>query len=887
MNDSPAILLTGFTGVLGKRFAYRLAAMGYDVYCPIRAGSEAQARERFTTVFHALSEFTPGFDASVERRLHPLPGDMRQDGLGLSASVCEELSRRRTVGLWHLAALLDLTESNSQDVYDTNLLGTLRALDLAKKLRIPEIHYFSTFGSSGNLHEGIVREIPGIRPPSFRNTYERTKWEAERHVWQAQIRGEISATIYRPSIVVGDSVLGRYEQFNVFNHPFDIASRLRERLCEKFKIDPRATLNYELRVPGDGNATLNIVPLDFVMETVMKIFSVPTSRGRVYHIVNPNPPSLQLAMDIFKRHAPWEGLRWDIISPDSEYLNPHEKFVARQLGFLAPYLLGEATYDMSNVHAVLAFHGGLPPLNNEVFLEAITNRGLQHGWQEVTVERSAYLAGRRETLESSFVWPEGDGLVVDFSPHHPLGGKPVQAYIYSVADRLLGKAYQVRERLVAGMQAREHAGAGAARDIVLVPFGMGATRRGEGEVNAYVHEEKLCDEIFARMNQVVGFDLRAFAGEPIRGHERLGDVHDDCCWAVADDMMHIIRFFRDVQQTGGTDLAPRLQIMPHSGGIYMAGWLSGVISFDDMALLAHQGAHLISECERLTSIREVDEWFFKQQTPLSAGERRLLDELRRKVDPESRMDCESLAEHFHGRLDMVFSLNAHFLEGLMNEIREKGIQVAPAITLSPNSTVFAGNALEMMKFAELFTGKHRIELKRVPLEVWGSPHHERLRGLSGVTTELLEIYERQGRLRDPVVPFISHDGTRVTTRGQFIATMAGIGDKVCHYEQMIEGALNDGGRHFLLIQSGMFSTAGNLFDGVIHSVARTRVHAGVKVYRPCMTSREPHPASRILKRSEDRRIPGAQDQSLAETIRWYEQQLSEAQSARSGSSQSP
>jgi hypothetical protein len=30
----PRILLTGFTGVLGKRFAYRLAALGYEVVSP-------------------------------------------------------------------------------------------------------------------------------------------------------------------------------------------------------------------------------------------------------------------------------------------------------------------------------------------------------------------------------------------------------------------------------------------------------------------------------------------------------------------------------------------------------------------------------------------------------------------------------------------------------------------------------------------------------------------------------------------------------------------------------------------------------------------------------------------------------------------------------------
>ncbi len=61
----PRILLTGFTGILGKRFAYRLAAIGYEVVCPIRAGSESEAKSRFETVFHGMRDLIPRFDESL------------------------------------------------------------------------------------------------------------------------------------------------------------------------------------------------------------------------------------------------------------------------------------------------------------------------------------------------------------------------------------------------------------------------------------------------------------------------------------------------------------------------------------------------------------------------------------------------------------------------------------------------------------------------------------------------------------------------------------------------------------------------------------------------------------------------------------------------------
>lgn len=874
MNDSPTILLTGFTGILGKRFAYRLAAKGYNVLCPIRAGSEKEALERFQSIFHALSGLLPEFDPSLERRIRPVPGDVRKKNLGIPASIVEEVSGMKIQGIWHLAALLDLTETKSQDVYDTNFLGTLNVMEFAREMKIPELHYFSTFGSSGKLHEGIVREIPGIKPPSFRNTYERTKWETERRVWQAQIRGEILATIYRPSIVVGDSILGRYEQFNVFNHPFDIVSRVRKKLMAKAGQDPRtATLNFDLRIPGNGNATLNIVPLDFVLDTVMKIFEVASSRGRVYHIVNPNPPALDLAMEIFKRNEPWDGLKWGAITAENPFLNPYEKFVAKQLAFLAPYLMGEAIYDYSNVQAVLGLHGGMPAIKNDVFLNVISRRGIEHGWQEVKESDIAAMISRREQLDTSFVWPESTGLVVDFTPHHPVGEGPAPTTTYSMTERLLGKAYQFRERLFSRRATPAAPASASARDIVLVPFGMGVTRRGEAENLFYHQHESLVDQVYAHMNQAVGFDLRAYAQRSIPRHEEFGHIHDNCCYAVADDLVHIMRLFRDIQRTGGRDLVRRMMILPHSAGTYLAGWLSGVVSFQDAALITHQCSHLMAECESLLSLDEVEKWFFNQKSKLSEAELHLLQEIRKNLDPQLTMSREALAGKLHGRLELVFSLNAGVLQRLVEDIKENHINVSHAITMSTNTGVFAGNELEMTRFRSLFVGKRKIELRRVPLEVNGTPHYARLKDAGKQAAEVLKLYDRQGRLRDPVLPVVSYNGQLVRTKEQFIQAVAGIADQTCYWDRMIERMLEEGGRHFILIQSGMASAAGDLFEGVIRKNANMKGHPSVQIYPPSVRPTDTHPLCNLLDSRKEDAVPEALNQSMSETIRWYENQL--------------
>lgn len=875
MKNFPTILLTGFTGVLGKRFAYRLAEEGYEVVCLVRAGSEHEARERFQKVFHELNDLLPRFDESLETRIHPLPGDVRKKNLGIPTTMLDTLRGPRIKGIWHLAALLDLTESKSQDVYDTNFWGTLHVLEFAQQQGIAELHYFSTFGSSGKLHEGIVREIPGIRPPSFRNTYEQTKWEAERHVWQAQIRGEIAATIYRPSIVVGDSVLGRYEQFNVFNHVFDVVSRLRVKLCEQQGLDPKtAILKYDLRVLGDRNATLNIVPLDFVIDTVMKIYAVPRSLGRVYHIVNPNPPSLGLAERIFKQNEPWEGLRWELFDPSTGFRNPYEKYVAKQIGFLTPYLLGEAIYDYSNIQTVLAQYGGMPLLKNEVFLDAISKRGKYHGWQEVKADAVNISAVTQcEQLDSGFVWPEGDGLVIDFSPHHPISITAPPVPNYSMTERILGKMYRVREKLSGRRWDRNGADPRSARDMVLVLLGMGVTRRGEAEVHYHPHEQKLAGEVFARMNQVVGFDLRTYAQRPIPGHELFGHLHDHCCWVVADELVHIMRLFRDVQKVGGVGWVPRLQVLPYSAGTYLASWLSGMVSFEDMILITHQCSYLLAENERAVSLKEVERWFFNQREKLSGSERLLLKEIRQKVDPTLKLSMEILADQLHGQMELVFSLNASVLEGLIAEVRENRIGVSLAVTMSPNTAVFGGNSLEMARFRALFRGKRKIELKRVPIGVIGTPHSQRFREAARHTADLLRLYDRQGRLRDPIFPFISYAGEPVCSREDFIQAVAGIANQPMNFDRMIECSLEEGGQHFLLIQSGMSSAAGDLFEGIIRNNANTRGYSSVNVYPPAIRSREPHSICEVLVTQEKSSVPDALDQSLGDTVRWYERQL--------------
>src|SRR5580700_4903082 len=114
------------------------------------------------------------------------------------------------------------------------------------------------------------------------------------------------------------------------------------------------------------------------------------------------------------------------------------------------------------------------------------------------------------------------------------------------------------------------------------------------------------------------------------------------------------------------------------------------------------------------------------------------------------------------------------LKKLIADVHEHRIGVSVGIAMSPNAAVFVGNALEMARFHQLFTGIRNLELKRVMVDAKGTPHCQRLARGARHAAELLKIYDEQGRLRDPVVPLLSCTGELVRTRQAFIEAITGI-----------------------------------------------------------------------------------------------------------------
>ena len=98
----------------------------------------------------------------------------------------------------------------------------------------------------------LVREDELVVGQGYRNTYEQTKAEAETLV-RSRL-GSLPGVILRPSIIVGDSRTGVTSSFKMMYWPLKIYAR---RLWRT--------------VPGYPDAVLDIVPVDFVADSVARL----------------------------------------------------------------------------------------------------------------------------------------------------------------------------------------------------------------------------------------------------------------------------------------------------------------------------------------------------------------------------------------------------------------------------------------------------------------------------------------------------------------------------------------------------------------------------------------------------------------------------------------
>lgn len=300
--DRDVVVLTGATGFLGRELLWKLMTelpLPYDIVCIIREGGEgAKGREgrlgkhghdgaRPAPAVRSPEQAQAAADARLvelldsscplpaadprRQRVRALRGDITQPRLGLSEAAFDRLAAACAY-IFHGAATVrfDMPLGEAQRI---NVEGTRVILELGQAAqrhgRLQRFCYIGTAYVAGQ-RIGRVTEDELQCGQQFNNTYEQTKCAAEalvRALMQPGSSPPLPATLFRPSIIVGNSKSGYTSSFKVMYWPL--------------KIFARGLIPI---VPASRSGLVDLVPVDYVVDAIWELCRLPGALGQCYHL---------------------------------------------------------------------------------------------------------------------------------------------------------------------------------------------------------------------------------------------------------------------------------------------------------------------------------------------------------------------------------------------------------------------------------------------------------------------------------------------------------------------------------------------------------------------------------------------------------------------------
>jgi long-chain acyl-CoA synthetase len=325
----------------------------------VRARDGAEASRRLAAVLDSLG-VPPGHRARVRARA----GGLTEPGMGLGSDDAAALADEVT-DVVHCAASVSFGLS-LEEARAINVEGTRRVLDLAERVAargaLRRFVHVSTAYVAGR-HHGRFGEGDLWVGQEFRNTYERSKAEAEHLVRERGAR--FPAVVVRPSIVMGDSVTGWTPSFNVLYWPL--------------RAFARGLLTH---IPAAPDARVDIVPVDYVADTIAHLLHErPDVRGVVHATAGDDAVSVEGLVDLAASALGRERPR---LAAHDGGLAERSDEAARYL----PYFDMAVVFDDARARRVLRPAGIAPPPLEEYFA-TLLDFARRARWGKAPIARAA------------------------------------------------------------------------------------------------------------------------------------------------------------------------------------------------------------------------------------------------------------------------------------------------------------------------------------------------------------------------------------------------------------------------------------------------------------------------------------------------------------------
>ena len=394
------ILVTGSTGFLGSAITQRLLVSGCKLKLLIRKRDNDSSQISYV-LESLLKELilgnqsdedlqyqcrVVGEGSNKDKLLQELfisnveiyEGDITSRGFGLETQeytrLCNEVDE-----VFHCAAVTHFEMQGADEHMVVDVKGTENVLQFANSGKQKRFHYISTAYVAGKQN-GIIGENKMVNEPLFNNEYERSKFVAEQLVIEYAKSNDIPYTIYRPGIIVGDSKTGATCKFDNLYLFVKVLFNMKNSFT---KHNSEGLKNVTIRVPGDPDALINLVPIDYVADAIVAILRMRESNGKIFHITNPNPPRLRELRDLVLPFLEIKGMHVTIDRElEKQSLSAVEKLFLRQTRSYYSYLFSTLRFDDSNTQQFLKGTGIICPTLTKELVRTLIEFAVSHNWGE-------------------------------------------------------------------------------------------------------------------------------------------------------------------------------------------------------------------------------------------------------------------------------------------------------------------------------------------------------------------------------------------------------------------------------------------------------------------------------------------------------------------------
>jgi len=335
-------IVTGANGFIGSHIVYRLLAQGGRVYALGRSTATSPWRDR---VMAALGEVGSLTDPHGKLECHEV--DLNAPDLRLDFVSRKDYSPAETT-LFHVAGDTRFTPPDPALQRQVNVQAAVQVINALKGKIATAIHV-STAYVAGN-RTGLIRESELDCGQEFRNSYEKSKFDAEVLLTEHCRRQDVALVIVRPGIITNDRESGRASTFTHLNALVEVISRIQDH----YHLADGQVVSERIRLMADPAARPNLAPVDSIIPPLLQIAESAAAWGKTFHLCHPQPQSnvqlVELISEVFKVKG---KLALEYLASIPRPMSRTEEMILRSLKPYGPYLNSRCEFDLSQSRSIV------------------------------------------------------------------------------------------------------------------------------------------------------------------------------------------------------------------------------------------------------------------------------------------------------------------------------------------------------------------------------------------------------------------------------------------------------------------------------------------------------------------------------------------------------